>query len=116
MTEVGPLGTEVLSQGAVLRQSPDIDRPRSTKATVSIVLAVLSLLLGWLFLFVLLTPAAIVIGALSLRDIRRNHALKGRWRARIAIAIAIIAPFFWILIYLAVLTAGAGVGGSLGLD
>jgi hypothetical protein len=46
--------------------------PRSRKGVASVVLALLSVLLGWLGLYLLFTPLAIVFGALALRDIRRG--------------------------------------------
>jgi len=111
---------QAMARAAKLDAGVDVgagaSRPRSTKATVALLLAVLGLLLGFVFLFVVLTPAAIVVAALALRDIGRNEALRGRWRAWTAIALAIIGPVLWLAIFLAALAGGGAAGGALGLD
>jgi hypothetical protein len=88
--------------------------PSSRKAVTSLVLAVLSVLFGWVGLFLLLTPLAIVFGSLALRDIRHGRAIKGRRMAWVAIVASILAPVVWILLFYVALIAGSGGGGYFG--
>lgn len=88
--------------------------PRSRKAVVALVLAVLSVLLGWLLAFVLLTPLAIVFGVLALRDVRQGEAIGGHRMAWTAIVIAVLSPLLWVLLIFLALAAGSGGGAYFG--
>jgi hypothetical protein len=87
---------------------------RSGKAVTSLVLAVLSVVLGWLGLFLVLTPLTIVFGSIALRDIRHGQAIKGHRMAWVAIVISLLAPILWILLFYVALTAGSGGGAYFG--
>jgi len=73
----------------------------SHKANVSLVLGAAGLLLGFLLLFAVLTPAAIVAAVGALREIRLQPALRGRWKAWAGIGLAVVAPVLWVSAFLA---------------
>jgi len=76
-------------------------RDVSHKANVSLVLGCAGLVLGFLLLFAVLTPAAIIAAVGALREIRLQPALRGRWKAWTGIALAIAAPVLWVSAFLA---------------
>jgi hypothetical protein len=84
---------------------------RSRKAVVALALAVACVLFGWTGAWILLTPLTIVFGALALRDVRKGRAVNGRRMAWCAIAMSILAPVVWILLYLVVLAGGGAYFG-----
>jgi Domain of unknown function (DUF4190) len=106
----------VTAASVVVAEPPQVLRLRSRKAVVSLILAILGFLLGWVLAFLVLTPLAIVLAIRALVDIRRGRAIKGKVIAWFAIALAVITPVLWFLIYLAALSGGAAAGGALGLD
>jgi hypothetical protein len=75
--------------------------PSSRKANVSLGLGAAGLLLGFLLLFAVLTPAAIVAAVGALREIRLQPALRGRWKAWTGIGLAVAAPVLWVSAFLA---------------
>ena len=82
------------------------DRPRSDKATWALGLGVVGLVLGFLLLFAVLTPAAIVCGVRALREIRVDPELTGRRRAWTGIGLAVVAPLLWLGVFVAFLADG----------
>jgi hypothetical protein len=77
-------------------------RPASSrKADLSLVLGAAGLLLGFLLLFAVLTPAAIVAAVAALKEIRLQPTLRGRWKAWTGIGLAVAAPVLWISAFLA---------------
>jgi hypothetical protein len=76
--------------------------PRSSrKADLSLALGAAGLVLGFLLLFAVLTPAAIITAVGALKEIRIEPALRGRWKAWTAIGLAITAPVLWVSAFLA---------------
>jgi hypothetical protein len=73
----------------------------SRKANLSLAIGAAGLVLGFLLLFAVLTPAAIVAAVAALREIRVEPALRGRWRAWTGIGLAIAAPVLWVSAFLA---------------
>jgi hypothetical protein len=73
----------------------------SRKADLSLAIGAGGLVLGFLLLFAVLTPAAIIIGVGALREIRVQPELRGRWRAWTGIGLAVVAPVFWVSAFLA---------------
>ncbi len=72
----------------------------SRKANLSLALGIAGLALGFLLLFAVLTPAAIIVGVGALREIRANPALRGRWKAWAGMALAIVSPVLWVSAFL----------------
>jgi hypothetical protein len=92
-------GAGAMTPGAVTATEPS---PRSSrKADLSLALGVAGLILGFLLLFAVLTPAAIITAAGALREIRLEPALRGRWKAWTAIGLAVTAPVLWVSAFLA---------------
>jgi hypothetical protein len=81
-------------------------RPESGKANLSLGLGAAGLVLGFLLLFAVLTPAAIVAAVGALRDIRLQPSLRGRWKAWTGIGLAIVAPVLWVSAFLAFAESG----------
>ena len=81
-------------------------RPRSEKANWALGLGVLGIALGFLLMFAVLTPAAIVVGVRALREIRAEPQLTGRRRAWTGIGLAIVAPLLWLGVFVAFLVDG----------
>ncbi len=73
---------------------------RSRNATFALWLGAGGMLLGFLLLFTILTPAAIVVAVRALNEISRRPALGGRWKAWMAIGLAIAAPILWVSAFL----------------
>ncbi len=73
----------------------------SRKADLSLAIGAGGLVLGFLLLFAVLTPAAIYTGVGALKEIRVRPALRGRWKAWTGIGLAIAAPVLWISAFLA---------------
>jgi hypothetical protein len=78
----------------------------SRAATWSLGLGALGVALGFLLMFAVLTPAAIVYGVRGLREIRAEPTLGGRWRAWTGIGLAVVAPLLWVGVFVALLTNG----------
>jgi uncharacterized protein DUF4190 len=79
---------------------------RSRSATWSLWLGVLGVALGFLLMFAVLTPAAIVYGVRGLREIRAEPQLSGRRRAWAGIGLGIVAPLLWVGVFVALLVDG----------
>jgi len=75
-------------------------------ATWALWLGVLGVAFGFLLMFAVLTPAAIVYGVRGLREIRAQPSLRGRGRAWTGIGLAAVAPFLWVGLFVAFLTDG----------
>jgi hypothetical protein len=75
--------------------------PQSRKANLSLWLGAAGLGLGFLLMFAILTPAAIVTAIGGLREIRLQPALRGRWKAWTGIGLAVVAPILWVSAFLA---------------
>jgi len=93
------------------RAAPAHGRPaggatHSRSATWSLGLGVCGVGLGFLLMFFVLTPAAIVYGVRGLREIRAEPALRGRARAWTGMGLAAIAPFLWVGVFVALLSEG----------
>jgi hypothetical protein len=73
----------------------------SRKANLSLAIGAAGLVLGFLLLFAVLTPAAIITAVGALRDIRVQPELRGRWRAWTGIGLAVVAPVLWVSAFLA---------------
>jgi hypothetical protein len=95
--------------GALAAPTPAPDGAiRSRHATWALWLGVAGIVLGPLLMFAVLTPAAIVYGVRGLREIRARPELTGRLRAWTGIALAIVAPFLWVGVFVAFLADGVG--------
>ena len=79
---------------------------RSEQANRALWLGVLGMALGFLLMFAVLTPAAIVLGVRGLREIRAAPELTGRSRAWTGIGLAIAAPLLWLGVFVAFLADG----------
>jgi hypothetical protein len=78
----------------------------SRKADLSLALGAAGLGLGFLLLFAVLTPAAIVAAIAALKEIRVRPALRGRWKAWTGIGLAVVAPVLWVSAFLALAENG----------
>jgi hypothetical protein len=78
----------------------------SRSATWALGLGLCGLGLGFLLMFAVLTPAAIVYGVRGLREIHADPTLRGRGRAWTGIGLAAVAPFRWVGLFVALLTEG----------
>ena len=87
--------------------SADAAEP-SRSATWALWLGVLGVALGFLLMFAVLTPAAIVYGIRGLREIRARPELTGRTRAWTGIALGAVAPVLWVGLFVALLVDGIG--------
>jgi hypothetical protein len=74
--------------------------PQSRKANLSLWLGAGGFVLGFLLMFAVLTPAAIVAAVGALREIRVQPSLCGRWKAWTGIGFAIAAPVLWVSAFL----------------
>lgn len=81
-------------------------RPASRAATWSLWLGVIGVALGFLLIFAVLTPAAIVYGIRALREIRAQPGLAGRTRAWTGIGLALVAPALWVGLFVGLLADG----------
>jgi hypothetical protein len=82
------------------------DGARSRAANWSLGLGILGVALGFLLMFAVLTPAAIVYGVRGLREIRADPELGGRWRAWTGIGLGVVAPPRWVGVFVALLVSG----------
>jgi hypothetical protein len=82
---------------ATAEPSPDSSR----KANLSLAFGVGGLVLGFLLMFAVLTPAAIVTAVGALKEIRVQPGLRGRWKAWTGIGLAVAAPVLWVSAFLA---------------
>jgi len=98
-------GTPARAAPAPKRAAGGADHSRS--ATWAFGLGVCGVAFGFLLLFAVLTPAAIVYGVRGLREIRAEPHLRGRGRAWAGIGLATIAPFLWVGLFVALFTDGA---------
>jgi hypothetical protein len=78
----------------------------SRKADLSLGIGAAGVLLGFLLLFAVLTPAAIFTGVGALKEIRVEPALRGRWKAWTGIGLAVVAPVLWVSAFLALADSG----------
>ena len=78
----------------------------SRKANLSLAIGAAGMVLGFLLLFAVLTPAAIVTAVGALKEIRVQPALRGRWKAWTGIGLAIVAPVLWVSAFLAFAETG----------
>jgi hypothetical protein len=78
----------------------------SRAATWALGLGVCGIAFGFLLMFAVLTPAAIIYGVRGLREIRAEPALRGRGRAWTGIGLAAVAPFLWVGLFVALLSDG----------
>jgi hypothetical protein len=78
----------------------------SRKADLSLAIGAAGLLLGFLLLFAVLTPAAIVTAVGALKEIRLQPALRGRWKAWTGIGLAVLAPVLWVSMFLTIAENG----------
>lgn len=92
--------------GALAGHVESAQRPCSVQATRALWLGVLGLVLGFLLMFAVLTPAAIVFGVRGLGEIGREPALTGRVRAWTGIGLAIASPILWVGAFVAFLADG----------
>ena len=74
--------------------------PESRKANLSLWLGVAGFILGFLLMFAVLTPAAIIAAIGGLREIRLQPSLRGRWKAWTGLGLAIAAPVLWVSAFL----------------
>jgi hypothetical protein len=74
--------------------------PESRRANLSLWLGAGGFVLGFLLLFAILTPAAIVTAVGALREIRLRPSLRGRWKAWTGICLAVAAPVLWVSAFL----------------
>jgi hypothetical protein len=93
-----------MTPGAVMAADPSPGSSR--KADVSLALGAAGLVLGFLLLFAILTPAAILTAVGALKEIRGQPALRGRWKAWTGIGLAVAAPVLWVSVFLAVAENG----------
>ena len=80
--------------------------PTSRAATWSLWLGAAGVGFGFLLMFAVLTPAAIVCGIRGLREIRSSPELGGRARAWMGIGLALAAPVLWVGLFVGLLAAG----------
>jgi hypothetical protein len=92
-------GPDATTPGAVAAASPAPTTSR--KANLSLAIGAAGFALGFLLLFAVLTPAAIVTAVGALKEIRVEPALRGRWRAWTGIGLAVAAPVLWVSAFLA---------------
>ncbi len=85
---------------------PAVPAGESRAATWALWLGVLGIGLGFLLLFAVLTPAALVYGVRALREIRAEPGLTGRGRAWTGICLAVVAPFVWVGLFVGLLADG----------
>ena len=78
----------------------------SRSATWSLGLGLIGVAFGFLLMFAVLTPAAIIYGVRGLRETRADPALRGRGRAWTGIGLATLAPFLWVGVFVALLVEG----------
>jgi hypothetical protein len=92
-------GPDAMTPGAMAAAGPVPTTSR--KANLSLAIGAAGLVLGFLLLFAVLTPAAIVTAVGALKEIRVEPALRGRWRAWTGIGLAVAAPVLWVSAFLA---------------
>jgi hypothetical protein len=78
----------------------------SRSATWALGLGICGVAFGFLLMFAVLTPAAIVYGVRGLREIRAEPSLLGRGRAWTGIGLAAVAPVLWVGVFVALLSDG----------
>ena len=78
----------------------------SRAATWALGLGIVGVAFGFLLMFAVLTPAAIVYGVRGLREVRAEPRLRGRGRAWTGIGLAVLAPVLWVGLFVALLSNG----------
>jgi hypothetical protein len=86
--------------------SEPVQAPRSERATWALWLGLAGVGLGFMLMFIVLTPAAIVCGVRGLREIHAQPELTGRGRAWWGIVLGLVAPFLWVGLFVALLVDG----------
>ena len=94
------------SRAALAGVAREPEPPRSDKATLAMWLGVTGIGLGFLLMFAVLTPAAIVCGVRALREIQAEPTLTGRGRAWTGIGLALVAPVLWVGLFVGLLSDG----------
>jgi len=94
------------ARSASAAERAGVSAEQSRSATWALGLGVLGVALGFLLLFAVLTPAAIIYGVRGLREVRAEPELRGRGRAWTGIGLAVVAPFLWVGLFVALLTDG----------
>jgi hypothetical protein len=97
-------GPDAMTPGAVA--TADAGPITSRKANLSLAIGAAGLVLGFLLLFAILTPAAIFAAVGALKEIRLQPALRGRWKAWTGIGLAVVAPVLWVSAFLALAENG----------
>ncbi len=95
-------GTGALVPGAASARPAE----RSERATWSLYLGLGGVGFGFLLMFAVLTPAAIVCGIGGLREIHARPELTGRARAWIGMGLAMVAPVLWVGLFVVFLVHG----------
>jgi hypothetical protein len=96
-------------EGAMIPETvtaPSTAAVTSRKANLSLAIGAAGFLLGFLLLFAVLTPAAIITAVGALKEIRVQPALRGRWKAWTGIGLAVAAPVVWVSMFLAIADTG----------
>jgi hypothetical protein len=91
-------GPDAMTPGTATAAGPAPTTSR--KANLSLAIGAAGLVLGFLLLFAVLTPAAIVTAVGALKEIRVQPALRGRWKAWTGIGLAVVAPVLWVSAFL----------------
>ncbi len=80
--------------------------PRSQSATWALWLGLAGVGLGFMLMFAVLTPLAVVYGVRGLREIHASPELTGRGRAWLGIILGLIAPVLWVGLFVGLLVNG----------
>jgi hypothetical protein len=83
-----------------------VPAPQSRPATWALWLGLAGVGLGFMLMFMVLTPAAIVCGVRGLREIHAQPELTGRARAWWGILLGLVAPFLWVGLFVGLLVDG----------
>jgi hypothetical protein len=86
--------------------SQPVRAPRSQRATWALWLGLAGVGLGFMLMFAVLTPAAIICGVRGLREIHAQPQLTGRARAWWGIILGLVAPFLWVGLFVSLLVNG----------
>ena len=86
--------------------SEPVRAPRSERATWALWLGLAGVGLGFMLMFAVLTPAAVVCGVRGLREIHARPELTGRGRAWWGILLGLVAPFLWVGLFVGLLVNG----------
>ena len=91
-------------------------RPSCKKATAALTVSLVEAVIGWIWLWMLLTPVTVLLSVLALREIAQNPVLKGKRKAKVAIGISIVvavvsAPIMVYFLTHSVCICGPAIGG-----